>query len=161
MDIIEKDVDKNLDFLVAKSRELLQEQLKSYESSNSKAGVLISISSLLIPIALSFISSANTLFYIKILTILPTALMILALSFLLKVLMPKGLDNGFNFEQFEKIINGTHNKLLLFEIGANKDSYYQNSPIVKKHNRNFKAGVILISISAIILFILITISLII
>ena len=159
MDNTENDIIKSLDFLVIKSRELLQEQLNSYESSNSKAGVLISISSLLIPIALSFISNANTLLCIKILTIIPTAAMILALSFLLKVLMPKGLDHGFNFEQFDRLVNNSHQDLLLYEIGANKDSYNANSSVVKMQNRNFKTGIILIFSSSIILFILITISL--
>ena len=57
----------------------MQEQLKSYESANSKAGILISISALLIPISISFISGTDTVLCIKVLTIIPTALMILAL----------------------------------------------------------------------------------
>jgi hypothetical protein len=39
---------KNLEFLVVKSRELLQEQLKAYENYTSKSGILISVSSLFI-----------------------------------------------------------------------------------------------------------------
>ena len=155
----ETEVLANLKFLVVKSRELLQEQLKSYESANSKAGILISISALLIPIAVTFISNSDSLPIIKYLTILPTALMIIALTYLLNVLMPKGLDHGFNFEQFDKQINNTHKDLILHEIGANRDSYNDNSTIVWRKNRNFKTGIKLIFSSAILIFVLVTVNL--
>lgn len=150
---------KNLEFLVTKSRDLIQEQLKSYESAYNKAGILISISSLLIPIAITFISTSNTVFIIKIFTIIPTALMIIALIYLLKVLKPKGLDHGFNFKQFDKQLDKSYTDLLLYEIGANRDSYDDNTPIVIRQNRNFKTGISLIFISAILLFILVSTSL--
>lgn len=156
-----KDSEKldNLEFLVVKSRDLLQEQLKSYESANSKAGVLISISALLITIAVTFISSSDSLQIIKFSTIFPTALMVVALVFLLKVLMPKGLDHGFNFEQFDKQINSTHEALLLFEIGANRDSYNDNTDIVRRQNSNFKTGIKLIFSSALLLLVLVMVGL--
>jgi len=159
MDNKDREILDNLEFLVVKSRDLLQEQLKSYESANSKAGVLISISALLIPIAVTFISSSDSLLIIKYLTIFPTALMVVALVFLLKVLMPKGLDHGFNFEQFDKQINSTHNDLLLFEIGANRDSYNDNTAIVRRQNSNFKTGIKLIFSSAILIFVLVMVGL--
>lgn len=150
---------ENLKFLVVKSRNLLQEQLKSYEGANNKAGILISISALLIPIAVTFISRSDTILIIKYITILPIALMICALIFLLKVLMPKGLDHGFNFDQFEIQINKKQNVLLLYEIGANKDSYSDNIAIVQRQNGNFKKGIILIFSSSILIFGLVTVSL--
>ncbi|MCR1026083.1 hypothetical protein NQT66_14770 [Cellulophaga baltica] len=150
---------KNLEFLVEKSRNLLQEQLKSYDSANNKAGVLISISALLIPIAVTFISSTDSLPIIKYLTLVPTGLMIIALIYLLKVLMPKGLDHGFNFEQFDNQLNSTYKDLLLFEIGANRDSYSDNTKIVVRQNKNFKTGIKFIFSSAIIIFIIVTVSL--
>ena len=149
----------NLEFLVIKSRDLLQEQLKSYESANNKAGILISISALLIPIAVTFISSSDSLTIIKYLTILPTILMIIALTYLLRVLIPKGLDHGFNFNQFDNQLNKTHKEVLLYEIGANRDSYSDNIDIVVRQNRNFKTGVKLIFSSAILIFTLVTASL--
>jgi len=155
----EKEKLNNLEFLVLKSRDLLQEQLKSYESANNKAGILISISSLLIPITITFISGSDTLLFIKYLTIFPIGLMIIALIFLLKVLMPKGLDHGFNFGQFEKQINNNYKDLLLYEIGANRDSYAYNTKIVTRQNKNFKKGIKLIFSSAIIIFVIVTVSL--
>ena len=159
MSIKEDEILKNTEFLVYKSRDLLQEQLKSYDSANTKAGVLISISALLIPIAITFISSSETINLIKYLTVIPTALMIMALIYLLKVLMPKGLDHGFNFDQFDKNIEKEHKQVLLFEIGANRDSYNDNMPIVQRQNKNFKTGIKLIFTSALLIFLLVTSSL--
>lgn len=159
MDIKEKEKLDNIEFLVVKSRDLLQEQLKSYESAIYKAGILISISALMIPIAVTFISSSDSLPIIKYVTILPTGLMITALIFLLKVLMPKGLNHGFNFEQFNEQIDNTYKDLLLFEIGANRDSYKDNTDIVNRQNSNFKKGILLIFFSTLIIFILVTVSL--
>lgn len=150
---------KNLEFLVIKSRELLQEQLKSYESANNKAGILISISALLIPISVGYISNANTIIFVKFLIIIPITLMIVALIYLLKVLMPKGLDHGFNFEQFDNQVNKSYKELLIYEISANKSSYRDNVDIVIKQNRNFKKGIKLIFSSAILIFTLVTVSL--
>lgn len=150
----EETLDK-LKFLVEKSRSLLQEQLKSYESAIIKAGVLISISALLTPIAITFISSTETLPTIKYLTIIPAFLMIIALIYLLSVLKPKSLDHGFNFEQFENQIENTYKGLLLFEIGANREAYSDNIKIVNRQNRYLKTGIKYIVRSAILIIIIV------
>lgn len=145
---------KNLEFLVIKSRELLQEQLKAYENYTSKSGILISVSSLFIPFAISFTTTNEIGTKIKIISIFPVLLMIYSLLILLKVLKPKGLDHGFNFEQFEKLIPRKHSEVLLYEIGANKSSFKDNNKIVAKQSENFKKGVRYIMISSISLIIL-------
>lgn len=154
----ENEILDNIEFLVVKSRGLLQEQLKSYESANNKVGELISISAL-VPIVVTFISNSNSSLIIRYLSILPIVLMVIALIYLLRVLMPKGLDHGFNFEQFDKQIDNTHKDLLLFEIGANRDSFKDNTKIVNNQNKNFKTGIKLIFTSAILFFVLVTVSL--
>ena len=85
--------------------------------------------------------------------------MIIALVYLLRVLMSKGLYYSFNFEQFDLQIKNTYIGLLLYEIGANRDSYCDNRAIVSKQNKNFNTSIKLIFISAIIIFILVTVSL--
>lgn len=149
----------NLKFLVEKSRILLQEQLKSYESAIIKAGIFISISGLLIPILATFISITETLPIIKYLTIIPTFLMIVALAYLLCVLMPKELDHGFDFEQFDNQLENTYEGLLLFEIGANKDSYSDNIKTVNRQNKYLKTGIKFIGGSAILIIIIVIVSL--
>src|SRR5690625_1851422 len=92
---------KNLEFLVIKSRDLLQEQLKSFESCNSKAGFLMSISSLFIPISITFLTRHDFDFWAKTICIMSIMVSFTGIFFLLKVTLPKGLDHGFNFNQFE------------------------------------------------------------
>ena len=145
---------KNLEFLVVKSRELLQEQLKAYENYTSKSGILISVSSLFIPFAISFTTTNEVENKIKIISIYPVLLMIYSLFILLKVFKPKGLDHGFNFEQFENLISKKHTEVLLFEIGANKSSFRDNNSIVAEQSKNFKKGVKYIMMSSISLILL-------
>ncbi|WP_299255899.1 hypothetical protein [uncultured Aquimarina sp.] len=155
----ENDNIKNIEFLVTKSRELLQEQLKSYETATNKAGILISISGLFLPIAIAFISSSDTVIILKIITLIPVIIMIIGLIYLLKVLMPKGLDHGFDFNQFNNKINENYKQLLLYEIGANKSSFQDNSSIVLKQNKDFKIGLKFIFSATIFVFLIVTASL--
>lgn len=150
---------KNLEFLVLKSKELIQEQLKSYENSTNKSGILISISTLFIPLAITFISDNNSCLLVKILFVVPIGLTIVALIFLLKVLKPKELSHGFNIDQFESQVDKSYDELLLFEIGANKSSYKDNSKVITTHTSYFKKGVSFIFAGSIFIFLLITLNL--
>lgn len=147
-----------LEFLVIKSRNLLQEQFSSYDSITNKAGILISISALLTPIAITFISNSETSIYIKYSTIIPIISMGFALTFLMKVLINKELKKGFDFEQFDSQFKQSHKELLAYEIGANKSSFYSNIVTTKRHNDKFDVGIRLIYFSAIFIFCLIALS---
>ena len=149
---------ENLKFIALKSKDLLQEQLKSYESANTKAGVLISVSSLFIPIAVTLISNSDLLIIFKYLTILPIFLMIVALTFLLRVLTHKKLKHGLKFEAFEDQLKKSHKDLLAYEIGAYTSSYQENDKIVTKQTENYNAGIKLIYLSSILIFTIVTIS---
>lgn len=150
---------KNLEFLVIKSKELIVEQLKSYENSTNKSGILISISTLFIPLAITFISDNNDYLLVKILSVIPIGLTIIALIFLLKVLKPKELSHGFNIDQFESQIDKSYDELMLFEIGANKSSYKDNFTVITEHTSYFKKGVNFIFAGSISIFLLITLKL--
>jgi len=147
------DIIKNLEFLVPKSRDLLQEQLKSFENCNNKAGVLISISSLFVPIAILFINYNELNSIIKIIALFSVSLSIVAIFFLLRVTTPKGLDHGFNFSQFQSKTNGAYLDLLIYEISANKSSYEGNETIVFKQIQNIKHALKSIFMSVIFLLI--------
>ena len=85
--------------------------------------------------------------------------MIVALAYLLCVLMPKELDHGFDFEQFDNQLENTYEGLLLFEIGANKDSYSDNIKTVNRQNKYLKTGIKFIGGSAILIIIIVIVSL--
>lgn len=144
---------KNLEFLVVKSRDLLQEQLKSFESCNSKAGFLISISSLFIPIAITFLTQNDFDCWAKTICVLSIIVSFIGIFFLLKVTLPKGLDHGFNFNQFEIKVSKSFKELLIYEISANKSSYNDNETIVLQQNTDLKNGLKLIFLSIFLLMI--------
>lgn len=144
---------KNLEFLVVKSRDLLQEQFKSFESCNSKAGFLISISSLFIPISITFLTQNDFDCWAKIICVISIIISFTGICFLLKVTIPKGLDHGFNFNQFENQVKKPFKELLIYEISANKSSYVDNDRIVLKQNNDLKNGLKLIFLSIFLLMI--------
>lgn len=144
---------KNLEFLVIKSRDLLQEQLKSFENCNSKAGFLISISSLFIPISISFLTQNKFDCWAKTICVISIIISLIGIFFLLKVTLPKGLDHGFNFDQFDIQANKTFKELLIYEISANKSSFNDNDKIVHKQNDDLKNGLKLIFLSILFLMI--------
>ena len=149
------EIDKqNLDFLVIKSRNLLQFQNQSYNSAKQKAAVLISISALFIPIAISYFSSA-TLPLLQYSTIIPIALMIAALIYLLIVLTSKDINYGMGFDEFDEQLDLDHNTLLINEIGYNKASFNDNIAVIEQKHKHYSTAIRLIVTSTILIFILI------
>jgi hypothetical protein len=80
----EKIDEKTLNFLVDKSRILLNEQLKSYEVATKKAGTFLSILSLILPIAI-YVLSKDVNCFIRIIGTIPILLFMIAMIYQLKV----------------------------------------------------------------------------
>ncbi|MEA1785847.1 hypothetical protein U1E44_07075 [Arenibacter sp. GZD96] len=141
---------RNSEILAQKSRELLNDQLNSIDSNNSKAGTFVSISSLFIPLAFglfdNFEKSTTWIFVFSI----PIILNLVGLYFLIKSLFPKKMYHGINFSEFDILINKEDSRDIYdFEIGANRDSFNDNKETLKKQNNNLKYGLIFIFVSAI------------
>ncbi|TCK85733.1 hypothetical protein [Albibacterium bauzanense] len=150
---------KKLEFLVEKSRALLREQLVSYENCTSKSGIIITVIALFIPLAVTFISSQDPYFILKLATILPIGLAVMALHKLLSVMKPKSLGHGFNFQQFSKNLRSDYSKLLSYEIETNRGTFNLNAPKVKKQIDDFKEGISYIVFSSSLLFLILIINL--
>jgi len=147
---------KNLEFLVCKSRELLKEQIASFENTHNKSGVLLSILAIFTPFAVTYVMDADARVIFKILSIIPLLTLFYALFKFLRVLTPKGLDHGFNFTRFEGLIGGSYRDLLLYEIGANRSSFDSNHDVVSAQIDNFKNGVRLVFLGSFLMVILVT-----
>ncbi|MBN2834141.1 MAG: hypothetical protein JXR48_04165 [Candidatus Delongbacteria bacterium] len=152
--ISKDEIIKNLEFLSNKSDDLLQEQLKSYNSAITKASIVMPLSSLILPYAITILTDGQIINTIRCLTVTPFILIIVGLYFLVKVLIPKGLDHGFNFDQFDKQINQNYKDLLLYKIGSMKDSYNSNNNIVDRQNLYFKAGLLCVFIGTLLISLL-------
>ncbi len=139
---------KELEFLASKSKELVEKQVESYRHKKSNAGTIIGVISLFIPFFLNGLGDAN--FLIQYLSILPIGLLAWSLLLMLKVFRTELLYQFFSVEKFKDLVNKDYEKVLLYEIGANNDSYRDNEPIDVLANKNYNFGIKLTTISVLI-----------
>lgn len=131
---------KDLEFLAEKAKELLDRQISSYRTNHTKAGTIIGISSLFIPIFLFIIEKSSIA--LQIIAIVPILLFLFSIIQMINILRSRLLDQGFNQDQFDKLVNKNYEEILLYEIGAKKDSIKDNQKITKKQNNRFNKGLI-------------------
>ena len=140
---------KDLEFLATKSKELIDKQINSYRHKHSNAGSVIAIIALFIPFFLNGLS--DSYLWLKILSIIPVGLFIYAVKLLLDVLKSKSLDQGFHPDAFDELVNYFNfEKVLLFEIGANRSSFKDNEIIANNANKKFNFGIKLTLIGVVI-----------
>ena len=131
---------KDLEFLASKSKELIDKQVNSYRHKHSNAGSVIAIIALFIPFFLNGLSDSYV--WLKILSIIPVGLFIYAVKLLLDVLKSKSLDQGFHPDAFDELVNYLNlEKVLLYEIGANRSSFKDNEIIANDANKKFNFGI--------------------
>jgi hypothetical protein len=130
---------KDLEFLAAKSKELLDKQVASYRLHQSNSGTIITILALFIPFFLKDLSDSYTT--IKIIALLPVGFLLWAIISLIQVLRSRPLFQGANFDKIEELVNANYEEILLNEIGANKDSFNDNLPIADKSNNKYNFAI--------------------
>ncbi len=143
---------KDLEFLAGKSKDFIEKQINSYRQKQANSGSIMAIISLFIPFFLSGLD--DSYFFIKLVSVIPIVLFVIAIVFLIDVLKSKPLDQGFHTNKFQWLVNlNNYKQVLLYEIGANQSSFTDNKIIVDKSNLSFNRGVsltlfaVLISIS--------------
>jgi hypothetical protein len=129
---------KDLEFLSERARELLDRQITSFRANHAKAGTIIAIITIFIPIFLYIIEKAS--YFIQLLAIIPLLILGYALYLMIKILKTEKLDQGFDVTQFDKLINEKYERILLYEIGAKKYSFIDNQLITEKQNKRFEKG---------------------
>ncbi|MEI7422424.1 MAG: hypothetical protein WCK18_10030 [Prolixibacteraceae bacterium] len=129
---------KDLEFLAERARELLDRQITSFRATHAKAGSIIAVVAIFVPLFLSIIE--KSVFIIKVFSIIPIVLLCYSLVLMIEILRQKKLDQGFNESQFDKLVNKSYEDILLYEIGAKKDSFTDNQVITESHNRKFNYG---------------------
>lgn len=139
----------DLKFLADKSKEFIDKQISSYRQKHSNSGTIIGIISLFIPFFLNGLSDSYLI--INVLSIIPVGLFVYAVILLLGVIRSKPLDQGFSVDKFYDLANENNfEKVLLYEIGANKSSFKDNEVILDEANNDFNFGVKLTIISILI-----------
>ena len=139
---------KDLEFLAAKSKEMVEKQVDSFRSKQSNAGTIIGVTALFIPFFLTGLENAYPL--IEYLSIIPVLLFICSMVIMLWVLRTKLLYQFFHVKKYKELVNKDYTEILLFEIGANNDSYTDNKPLNDRLTKRFNFGITITTIAIII-----------
>lgn len=145
-----------LEIIAEKSRYLIDAQIQSYRSLFTKAGTIIGVGALFIPIFLFILH--DSILTIKIVSIAPIILMVIGLILMLLMMRSPQFFRGFKEDKFEDLINLEYEELLTDEISANITSINENGYILYKAGKKFNWGIICFIISIIISVILLIIS---
>lgn len=137
--------DTSIKIISEKSKELLERQIGTYRNKQEKATTILGLLSLFLPLYLFIIEKSPEL--IKILSIIPLAIMTWGTIIIIRILQAQKLNQGYNPDKFSEFINWQPKEIYLYEIASNKLSFEKNNPILEKQNDNYNRGIIIIIIS--------------
>jgi hypothetical protein len=141
-----------LEFFAINSKEIVEKQVDSYRQQHSYAGTIIGVTALFIPFFLN--SLVGTFHVIQFISVVPIALFIWAILLMLNIFKTKPLDQSYNVEKYQALINKSYKEILLSEIEANTNSYNKNKIITEKGNKNYITAVRLTTMALLISIIL-------
>lgn len=131
----------HLEFLVTKSKELIQKQVDSYRQLHNYAGTVIGVSTLYVPFFLNGLDRAYPL--VQHLSVVPVALFVWAILLMLDIFRSRPLKQTFVVSKYAELANAPLSEVLAYEIGANTSFYTHNKPIAESANRKYNTGVVL------------------
>ena len=134
-------------FLAAKSQDLINKQVESYRHHQSNSATVLTLLAVFLPFFLNGLS--DSALPIKYASVLPTALIVAAILILLQIFRSQPLDQSFAHTEFLSLINESYEQILLFEIGANTQSFAANSPITARANAQYNRALLLTVIAVI------------
>ena len=130
---------RHLEFFAINSKEIVEKQVDSYRQQHSYSGTIIGVTALFIPFFLN--SLVGTFHVIQFISVVPIALFIWAILLMLNIFKTKPLDQSYNVEKYQALINKSYKEILLSEIEANTNSYNKNKIITEKGNKNYITAV--------------------
>ncbi|MBU0712334.1 hypothetical protein KKA87_10490 [bacterium] len=128
-----------LKFIAEKSKYLIDTQIQSYRSLFTKAGTIIGITSVFLPLFLFIINTSHLL--IKIVSIIPIIVLVIGLIRMLLVMKSPPLFRGYGENKFEELLDLDEISLYISEISANKKSVEENDVLLAKQNRHYNKGI--------------------
>jgi hypothetical protein len=136
---------RHLEFFAVNSKEIVEKQVDSYRQQHSYAGTIIGVTALFIPFFLN--NLVGTFHIIQLISVIPIALFIWAILLMLNIFKTKPLDQAYNVEKYQELINKSYKEILISEIEANTHSYSKNKIITEKGNKNYTVSVRLTTIA--------------
>lgn len=143
-------------YLAEKSKEWVDRQLNTYREKRSVASTIIGLNTLFVPFFLGGI--ADSLFWIKIVAIVPILIISVALIYLISIYYLKRLEQGLAPEKYQDAINKSYGDAILFEIAVNRDSIHSNTPILERVNKAYRIGINLTQIAIVLSIIVLSLN---
>ena len=150
---------ESIKYISSKSKELLILQIEAFRSIDQKSGIIVGIASLFLPLFIASLTKQNKI--IQIASIIPILLLLIGIVIILYAIRSQRLAEGFNEDEFDRLINRNIKHIFIAEISYNKYCIQKNNIIVDKKNRFFNIGLILIIVAIILSIILLSINVII
>jgi Na+/melibiose symporter-like transporter len=147
---------RHLEFLANNSKEVIEKQVDSYRQQHSYAGTIIGFSVLFTPFFLNSLSSAHQI--LQLVSILPIALLIGSILFMLSIFREKPLDQALSVEKYKELLTKSYKEILFYEIEANKKSYLKNNATTRKANKKYTRGIGLTTIAILIAILLLLVN---
>ena len=149
---------KKLEFLAARSRQSLDDQIESYTGNHNKAGRIITVNALFTSFFLFLLKEGNTSEPTAYISILPFLLLFVAIYFLLQIYMSRKIHQGFKPENYDIMYYMSYEEILNYELSANVSSIEYNAVTVFKQNRRLNRGIKLTYLAGVIFTALIIVS---
>lgn len=145
----------HLEFLAAKSKEMVIRQTDSYQKNKTMASTIIGVSALFIPFFINGIEGAAII--IKYLSIVPIVMFVSVQISMLIVLMLRPRTTFVKAEKYDELISQSYEQILKYEISSNKHIFSQNknmdAKVAKYYNVGVQITIVAIIISTILLLI--------
>jgi len=136
---------RHLEFLAVNSKEIIEKQVDSYRQQHSYAGTIIGVTVLFIPFFLNGLG--GTLRIIQFIAVIPISLFIGSILLMLSIFRTKPLDQAFSVKKYHELLDKPYKDILLYEIGANTNSYNKNKILTEKGSKSYSRGVSLATIA--------------
>ena len=134
-----KDNMETVKFLATKSKELVEKQVNSYRQQNSYAGTIIGVSAFFITLFLNGLQGSFQ--WIQLASLLPIGLFVWVMLLMLGILRSRPLFQAFSVDKYQQLVNKELQEVLVFELGANIDSFRDNDSITRDVSRRFDLGI--------------------
>lgn len=126
---------KSIEYVAKKSKELLTCQFEAYRNLDQKAGIVIGILSIFLPLFIGSITGSPL--YIKVISLVPVMVLLIGMIIMLYVIRSNKLSQGYDETKFVELINIDIKNVYKEEIAYNKYSIEKNDKILTKKNKNF------------------------
>ena len=127
--------------LFRESEELLKRQNDAYNVTYSKAGSLIIVAAIFIPLASSYLQKFDDSLAWFILFLIPLVLILRGVWMLVNVLKPVEISSGVNPDDYDAILDKSREDMLLHIIGTNRSCYVANRDSLSKLQKDFLCGI--------------------